>query len=152
MINASLVKELKDLISSYFDSQAVELIDLSFRYEGRNLILQILADKTQGKITLGECALLNRKLGSLLEEKNIINSDYILEVSSPGLDRCLKTDKDFLRCLDKEAVFFLSDLVNGKCQWQGLINRVDRDKVFIHNQGQILEIPLIKINKAKLVI
>jgi len=180
MIRESLAKELKDLIGSYFSDQQVELIDLSFRYEGNKLILTILADKPQGNslatdsqshrpagrglvtdsqshrpaggITLGECALLNKQLGLIFEEKNLIDCDYILEVSSPGLDRDLKTQKDFLRCLNKEAVFFLNDLINGKCQWQGLINKVDENSVFISVLGQVLEIPLNKINKAKLVI
>ncbi len=180
LVKEQIIREVKDLITAYFESQGVELIDLILRYEGNKLILTILADKPagdglatdkpqgnglasfgqshsqshrpEGGITLGECALLNRQLGAILEEKNIIDCDYILEVSSPGLDRNLKTQKDFLRCLNKEVMFFLSDLINGKCQWQGLINRVEENSVFINALGQVLEIPLIKINKAKLVI
>lgn len=152
MIKDQILQELKDLISAYFESQGVELIDLILRYKGKNLILKILVDSPQGGITLGECALLNRQLGLIFEEQNIIDRDYILEVSSPGLDRDLKTQKDFLRCLNKEVVFFLNDLINGKCQWQGLVGRVDETSVFIQSSKEALEIPLIKINKAKLVI
>jgi len=180
MIKESLAEELKNLIGNYFSNQQVELIDLSFRYEGSKLILTVLVDrpagsglasgsqsyrpagsglasgsqshKPAGGITLGECALLNRQLGAIFEEKNIIDGEYVLEVSSPGLDRDLKTQKDFLRCLNKEAVFFLNDLINGKCQWQGLVDRVDETSVFIQSSKETLEIPLIKINKAKLVI
>jgi len=54
--------------------------------------------------------------------------------------------------LNKQAVFFLNDLVSGKCEWQGLISRVSQTAVFIDRPGESLEIPLIKINKAKLVI
>jgi len=152
LVKEQIVREVKDLIAVYCDSQAIELIDLILRYEGKKTILTVLVDRPEGGITLGECALLNRQLGAILEEKNIIDRDYILEVSSPGLDRALKTQKDFLRCLNKEVVLYLNDLINGKCQWQGLINRVDEHSVFIDSLGQILEIPLIKINKAKLVI
>jgi ribosome maturation factor RimP len=163
---AALIKDLKELISLRLGQENLELVDLFFNQEGRKLILRILVDKPagnglastsqshkpEGGITLGQCALLNRQLGVLLEEKNIIAGDYILEVSSPGLDRRLSTQKDFLRCLNKEVVFFLNDLVNGKCQWQGLVSKVDERSVFIQNSGQILEIPLVKINKAQLVI
>ena len=114
--------------------------------------MRVLVDKFAGAITLGECALLNRRLGYILEEKNIIVGDYVLEVSSPGLDRPLKSSKDFLRVLNKEAVFFLNDLVNGKCQWQGVINQVGQATVFLKVADQLLEIPLVKINKAQLVI
>lgn len=147
-----MIKELNALISSWLSRQNLELVDLICRYEGGNLVISIVVDIPGGGITLGECALLNRQLGGLLEEKNIIAGNYVLEVSSPGLDRCLKTQKDFSRCLNKEAVFFLNDLVGGKCQWQGVISKVDEASVFIEHSGQVLEIPLIKINKARLVV
>ncbi|MDP2927789.1 MAG: ribosome maturation factor RimP [Candidatus Omnitrophota bacterium] len=152
MVKEVLIKELNELFSLCSGKENIELIDLICRYEGNNLILRVLVDKPEGGITLGECALLNRQLGDLLEEKNIIEGDYVLEVSSPGLDRPLKRQKDFLRSLNKEAVFFLNDLVNGKCQWQGVISKVDQATVSIQAPGEILEIPLIKINKAQLVI
>jgi ribosome maturation factor RimP len=152
MIKEGLIKELEELISLFLGRQVLELVDLAYNYEGRNFTLRILADKPGGGITLGECALLNRQLRVFLDEKNIIDGDYVLEVFSPGLDRPLTKQKDFLRCLNKEAVFFLNDLVNGKLQWQGLISKVDEHSVFIQNGGQILEVPLIKINKAQLVI
>ena len=180
MIKEGLIKELEELILQCLSKENLELVDLVCNYEGRGLTIRVLADKPAGNglastsaeahglpssrqsqaqshrpaggITLGQCALLNRQLAALLEEKNIIDGDYVLEVSSPGLDRRLKSQKDFLRCLNKEVVFFLNDLINGKCQWQGLVNRVDEANVFIQNSGQILEIPLIKINKAQLVI
>ena len=127
-------------------------MELICRPEANKLVLRVLADRFGGGITLGECALFNRKLSNLLEEKNLIDCDYFLEVCSPGLDSELRTQKDFLRCLDKEAVFFLNDLINGKIQWQGLISQVSQNSVIIINVEQSLEIPLIKINKAHLVI
>ncbi|MDD5107978.1 MAG: ribosome maturation factor RimP [Candidatus Omnitrophica bacterium] len=152
MIEDTLVKELHELISQCSARENIELVDLICRYEGNNLILRILVDRPTGGITLEDCALVNRQLSLLLEEKNIIDSNYILEVSSPGLDRCLKTEKDFLRCLNKEVVFFLNDLVKGKCQWQGLISKVGQDSVIIAQDTGEIEIPFKKINKAWLVI
>jgi ribosome maturation factor RimP len=166
LIGEVLIKELNVLFSSCLESKNLELVDLIYRFEGRRVVLTVLVDKPIGNglastgqshkpaggITLQECVLLCRQLRNLLEEKNMIDVDYVLEVSSPGLDRPLKRRKDFLRSLNKEAVFFLNDLVNGKCQWQGTICRVDEAVVFIQTAGQTLEIPLIKINKAQLVI
>lgn len=146
------MEELNVLFSGYLESQNLELIDLICRSEGKRRVLTVLADKPQGGITLQECAGLCRQLKNLLEEKNIIDVDYVLEVSSPGLDRPLKRQRDFLRSLNKEVVFFLNDLVNGKCQWQGVITKVDETTVFIQAPGESLEIPLIKINKAQLVL
>lgn len=152
MIKEELIRELNALFSSYLAEQNIDFVDLIYRHEGDKIILTVLVDRTEGGITLGECALINRRLIALLEEKNLIVANYVLEVSSPGLDRPLKTAKDFLRCLNKEAEFFLNDLVNGKCQWQGLISKVDENSVFIQSKGQSLEIGLDKINKARLVV
>jgi len=152
LTNETLVAQLKDLFAGCLNFKSLELIDLIYRMQGNRLMLTVLADKTAGNITLGECALLCRELKALLEEKNIIECDYFLEVASPGLDRPLKTKHDFQRCLNKEVVFFLNDLVNGKCQWQGLICNVDEAVVAIQAPGEFLEIPLTKINKAKLII
>lgn len=151
-MNEALINKLRDLISRCLNGANIELVDLTYSYIGRNLILRVLVSRTDGGITVGECALLNRKIGALLEEEKMIGSDYTLEVSSPGLDRPLKTQKDFSRCMNKEAVFFLNDLIDGKCQWQGKINKVSQDRVFVRTLENILEIPLEKINKAQLVI
>ncbi len=152
MVDREIIARLNKIISDFLAENSFELVEFMPRDEGRDLVLRLLVDKSEGEISMGECAQLNRQIGRLLDEKDIIASRYILEVSSPGLDRPLKTREDFMRCLNKQVVFFLNDLVNGKCQWQGLINRVGEQAVFIHQSGQVLEIPLTKINKAKLII
>jgi ribosome maturation factor RimP len=152
VVKEALIQELTDLISSYLSAQGLELIELINRPQGERVILTVLVDKPKGGIALQECVSVCHQLKILLEEKNIIEGDYVLEVSSPGLDRPLKKRSDFLRVLDKEAVFFLNDLVHGKCQWQGVVCKVDETNVFIQTPGGILEVPLTKINKAKLVV
>lgn len=152
MTKEAVIQKLTELISGCLRLSGFELIELIYRPDGRRLVLSVLADKPQGGITLQECALVCRQIKNLLEEKNVIDIDYVLEVSSPGLDRPLKRPSDFLRHLNKEAVFFLNDLVNGRLQWQGVILRVDEAGVSIQAAGQVVEIPLIKINKSQLVI
>ncbi|MDD5561102.1 MAG: ribosome maturation factor RimP [Candidatus Omnitrophica bacterium] len=147
-----LKNEIGALIRELIAAQGFVLVDLVFRQDGPGLLMSLLADRPQGGISLEECSLLNRLVRRSLDEKNILSGRYSLEVSSPGLDRPLKTKEDFIRCLNKEAVFFLNDLINGKCEWKGIVSRVDETAVFIGQAGGILEIPLIKINKAKLVI
>ena len=144
--------ELELLFEQKFQAQGFELVDVIYRKESEQLRLLILADRFGGGINLDECAQINRGLRQALDEKEIIESAYLLEVSSPGLDRCLATQKDFLRALNKKAVFYLSELLNGKCEWHGEINQVENGSVFIDSQGKILEIPLTKINKATLIV
>ncbi len=146
------INEFKNFLSNFFKTRNLDLIEVIHRYEGRDLFLRILVDKPEGGISLGECALLNRELGNMLDEKNLLEQRYILEVSSPGLDRPLKTEADFIRCLNKKVKFFLSEFINGKLEWDGLINKVSEGKVYASIGEVILEIPLDKINKAKQII
>jgi ribosome maturation factor RimP len=152
MDREKLISQLSPLVGDYLKSLNLVLVDISYRYEGRDLFLRILADRPEGGINLDECAMLNRNLGQLFDEKDIFPQGYILEVSSPGLDRPLKLKDDFLRFLNKGARFFLKEPVNGKLEWDGLINQVNQESVSIGTEGNLIEIPLSKINKAKLII
>jgi len=152
MDKESIKQELELLFEQKFIPQGFELVDVIYRQERARLFLCIFADRLGGGINLDECAQLSRQISQALDEKDIITSRYMLEVSSPGLDRLLKRQSDFLRSLNKEAVFFLNDLVNGKCQWQGIISKADEATVYLQVRGEILKIPLVKINKAQLVI
>jgi len=152
MDRRAIVRDLNGIIGDYLKIQGLDLIELICRYEGRDLFLRILTDRPQGGITLAECARLNKQISQILDEKDILQARYLLEVSSPGLDRPLKTKNDFLRCLNKTARFFLNEAVNGKIEWAGTIGKVDDDKVCINTETGVMEIPLAKITKAKQII
>lgn len=152
MYRQEITEELRDIIGEYLKFKGLDLVDLILRHEGRDLILRILADTPEGGITLDECARLNIEISNLLDEKDILQTRYILEVASPGLDRPLKTKSDFTRCIDRSARFFLNEPVNGKIEIEGLISKVENDSVYIQSDNETIEIPLTKINRAKQVI
>jgi len=145
----AFIEELKEIILPVLTEEGIELVELHFVKAGRKPILKLLVDKKQGGISLGECARLNEKIGSVLDARNIIESGYIMEVSSPGLDRPLETKSDFLRCINRKVKFFLSESVKGRLELDGIINKVEDDSVHIDIYGDIIEIPLVKITKAK---
>ncbi|MFA5436978.1 MAG: ribosome maturation factor RimP [Candidatus Omnitrophota bacterium] len=147
-----LTNELDLFLRDYFRSAGFILVEAVLRYEGGGLVLRILADKPEGGINMDECAILNRDIGRFLDEKDIIRDRYMLEVASPGLDRALRTKDDFSRFLNKKARFFLNNPINGKIEWDGLIARVEEESVFVNINGENVEVPFIKINKAKLII
>lgn len=152
MDRQEIIAQLQNIIDDYLKIQGLHLVDLIYRHEGRDLIVRILVDRPEGGITVGECSELNNRITSLLDEKDILQTRYILEVASPGLDRPLKTKNDFLRCTNKRVRFFLNEPINGKIELEGLISKVENDSVYIESKNEIIEIPLIKINKAKQVI
>ncbi|MFZ2937908.1 MAG: ribosome maturation factor RimP [Candidatus Omnitrophota bacterium] len=143
------INKLKKLIQDYLESRRLEFVDLIYHYEGRDLFLRILVDTPGDNICLDECARLNREISAILDGQEMLNQRYILEVSSPGIDRPITTKKDFLRCRNRKVKFFLKEMVNGKLEWDGIISKVEGDSVFADIKGEILEIPINKVNKVK---
>jgi ribosome maturation factor RimP len=149
MDRQALVDELKNIIGDYLKEKGLDLVDLTYRYEGRGLVLRILVDKPEGGISLDGCACLNNQLSIILDEKDILKERYILEVSSPGLDRPLKTKSDFLRCINRNVRFFLREPISDRLELEGIISDVRDDSVYIDIGKGVVEITLSKIAKAK---
>ena len=150
MDKTELESQVRSVIEDYLRGRGMELVDLICRHEGGDLFLRILADRLEGGINLGECASINREIGCMLDERDILRERYVLEVSSPGLDRPLGSKADFLRCLNKKAKFFLKEPVNGKLEWDGVIIKADDISVYADIGGDVLEISLASVTKAKL--
>ena len=146
-----IIKELKRIIENFFAPQGLDFVDVIYRYESGDIFLRILVDRPEGGITLGECAVLNRQLSAILNERDVLglSKRYILEVSSPGLDRPLKKKNDFLRCVNRKVKLFFNEPINGKLERDGVISQVDDVSVYVNVEGQAMPIPLSKINKAK---
>jgi ribosome maturation factor RimP len=151
MKSEQLAAELEKCIGDFLSAQGLELVELIFRPEGQGQVLRLLVDKPGG-ISLGECADLNRAIGDMLEERNAIDSHYILEVCSPGLDRPLRMKRDFERCRSNTVKCFLKEPINGKIEWDGVIIDVKDSLVVLQTKQGALELPIEKINKAKQII
>ena len=149
MENKELVPGLENMLKDFLSAQAVELVELSCRREGRNLVVRLLVEKPEGGITIGECVRVNRRIGDLLEEKDIIRGSYVLEVNSPGLDRPLKTKQDFSCCLGRQVKFFLIEPINGKIEMEGLISQVSQDWVEAQTAQGACRVAFTQIHLAK---
>lgn len=149
MDRTAIADELRRALTGYLEGNGLDLVEIICRYEGWGLFLRILVDWPEGGITIGDCSNLNKEISVMLDEKNILEQSYILEVSSPGLDRPLKTKKDFLHCKNKTVKIFLNEAINGKLEWDGAIDSVDEESLYIKTADKLLRIPLLKINKAK---
>lgn len=147
-----IIPSLQTLIKEFLNNQGFILVDLSLHFQAGKLTLRILTDHPRGGISLDECAYLNEKISKLLDEKDLIKQSYILEVSSPGADRPLKTEEDFRRCIDRKVVVYTKEPIKGKIENIGRIRDVKEGIVFLEIEEEILEIPYIKINKAKQII
>lgn len=90
------------LLEPLMEQNNFELVDVEYVREGSNWFLRAYIDK-EGGISVDDCELISRALSDLLDKKDFIPDSYILEVSSPGLGRQLKKDKDFARSIGEEV-------------------------------------------------
>ena len=96
MARHPLAERVKELVIPMIVSQQLELVDVEFKREGHINYLRIFIDKPGG-VTIEDCQNISRECEVLLDIENIIQTQYVLEVSSPGLDRPLKTKEDYQR-------------------------------------------------------
>lgn len=150
MDNQILTERLQQVITPALEDLQAELVELDLVRTSGQVIVRLLVDKSGAGINLDECALINRRLGDIIEEQGIIADRYVLEVSSPGIDRPLRSKRDFARNPGKLVKLFLREPVNGKIEWDGIIRNVSEIEVTVEIEGQLVVIPLSMINKGKL--
>lgn len=107
-----------------------ELVDVEFIKEAGNWYLRAYVDK-EGGIAVDDCEAVSRRLGVWLDEKDFIEESYILEVSSPGLGRPLKKEKDFIREMGKDVDIKLYKAKNKQKDFSGSLKAYDEATVTI---------------------
>ena len=118
------------LLQPLMEEHNFELVDVEYVKEGGNYYLRAYIDK-EGGITINDCELVSRALSDILDEKDFIPDAYILEVSSPGLGRQLKKDKDFKRSLGEEVEIKLYKPIEKKKELIGLLENFDADNLYV---------------------
>jgi ribosome maturation factor RimP len=119
--------------------------------------LQIMAEDENGRFTIDDCERLSKEISPILDVEDPIDREYHLEVSSPGIDRPLVRARDFATYVGHEARVELSDMLEGRKRFRGVIKAVGGDSVTIHlpdvprDQDPDHELPLANIAEAKLI-
>ena len=123
-------KEIETLIAPLVEQEGGEIVDLQWRREGHQWILRLFIDKPAG-ITLDDCALFSDRVGAFLDEKNAIEQSYVLEISSPGLDRVIRKDKDFERFAGKAVKVRLKIPDGGSRRFSGILKGLEEGTVAV---------------------
>ena len=117
------------------EAKGFELVDVEWVKEGANWYLRAYIDKENG-ITVDDCEEVSRALSDLLDEEDFISENYILEVSSPGLDRPLKKEKDFARSIGKDVEVKLFKAINKEKEFVGILKAYDEDTVTLEMEDE----------------
>ena len=125
----------EELVMPLIEQNNFELVDVEYVKEGSNWYLRVYIDKENG-INVDDCELISRALSDLLDEKDFIEEAYILEVSSPGLGRPLKKEKDFARSIGEEVDVKLYRMKNGRKDYTGFLKAYDKETITIEEDEE----------------
>lgn len=144
------IRKVTECVTPVLDEMGFELVDIEYLSQYGRWVLRIYADK-EGGITLDECARVSREVGNLLDVKDIIPNGYVLEVSSPGLNRPLKKEKDFERAIGKNVKIKMFAPINGRRRFAGYLKKVMQGTVYLEIDNDLFALSRKDIEKANLV-
>ncbi|MEF9958431.1 MAG: ribosome maturation factor RimP [Niameybacter sp.] len=149
-------KQIVDEVTTYLEPILAdfnyELVDVEFVKEGPSYYLRIYIDK-EGGVNIEDCRLTSRAIEAILDEKNTIEPAYMLEVSSPGLDRIIKKAEDFERFKEEVVDVKLYTPINKQKSLQGeLINKTEETLTICDEDGETIEIPMKNVVSVRLAI
>ena len=143
----SIVRNVSTLVRPLVDEAGFELVDMELAGRQGSYILRLLIEKPGG-VTINDCVAINRELSCLLDMEDPIPSRYTLEVSSPGLDRPFKTERDYQRAVGKWVKVVSGDGDGGSVTRVGLLEGIEDHTVKIVCGEEKYRIPVASIRKA----
>lgn len=141
---------LEDICKTAVENLGYDLVDLEFRKEGQRWVLRVFIDHLEG-IGLDDCEKVSRVLSSELDENDPISHKYILEVSSPGLDRPLKREKDFERFKGHQVKIKTYTPFEGKKTIKGSLVGLEDSNIVVVSEGEEKKIPRSQVSIVRLI-
>ena len=123
-------RKTEELLEPVVAEAGFELVDVEYVKEAGTWYLRAYIDKPGG-ITVDDCEVISRKFSDILDEKDYIEDSYIFEVSSPGLGRPLKKEKDFQRSLGEDVEIRTYRPIDGQKEFEGVLKAFDKNTVTI---------------------
>lgn len=154
-MNAEIIGEVTDLLEPILLEHELTLFDVEYVQEGSDMFLRVYIDK-DGGVDLSDCSNVSEQLSEKLDLNDPIKAPYMLEVSSPGAERPLKTKADFDRYVGENIYVTLYVHIDGEKEYEGILMSFTDDVAtieykFKHTKKQV-EIPFDKIAKARLAV
>ena len=152
MANAKsiLMEQIEQVAAPVLAEHNAELVDATFVHEHGQWVLRFFLDKPGG-ITLDDCATISDHIGRHLDATDVIRQSYVLEVSSPGLNRPLKKEADYKRFVGEKVDVTMYAPINGRRHFKGVLQSVESGNVVVQDDTkQSFALPLADVAKAKL--
>jgi len=142
---------IQALVEPIVAGQEAELVEMTCRAHGHQLFVRLLVDKVGG-ITIQQCSRINRLVSQALEEANLIEESYTVEVSSPGLDRPLISKRDFERTLGEDVRVEVRVEDGRFKEFEGMLLAVQPEAIVLKTASGNMTLPLVQIRVGKKVV
>jgi ribosome maturation factor RimP len=144
------LSRVEDVVSPVLTSHGLSLVDAEWHREGRRWVLRFFVDKPGG-VSVGDCQAVSREAGDVLDVSGLIEPSYDLEVSSPGLDRQLRKDREFAWAVGKEVRCWVRESVDGRTEFFGRLVAASATMLTLEEpEGRTQEVPRRLVTKARL--
>jgi ribosome maturation factor RimP len=155
MLSSQVIKTTEELLRPILEPKNLELVDVEYIKEGKNWFLRVYIDKPGG-VDITECGEVSEELSEKLDNTDPIKEAYFLEVSSPGVERPLKTQEDFKNNVNNNIFVKLYEPIEGEKEYEGILKSFDNDLLTIEYKEKTrkkqVELPYDKIAKARLAV
>ena len=148
-MDRDLIPSLWSMIEPVLEPEGIELVDIEFKLEGGRWVLRLYIDTPQG-VTLDDCELVSRQIGALLDIKDPIEHRYVLEVSSPGINRVLRKEEDFRLFAGSPVRIRTRRKLAGRRNFQGILKGMEDSAIILEVEGARVEIDPNNVEKANL--
>ena len=125
----------EELITPILERMHFELVDVEYVKEGGTWYLRAYIDK-EGGITVNDCEAVAREMNEILDREDFVEDSYVFEVSSPGLGRPLKKEKDYVRSMGKEIEIRTYRAINREKEFYGILSAYDENTVTIKTEDE----------------
>jgi ribosome maturation factor RimP len=148
-MDKQFISSLWAMIEPLLETDGIELVELEFKMEGGRWVLRLYVDSERG-INLDDCQYVSRQVGALLDIKDPIDRKYTLEVSSPGINRVLRKEKDFDRFAGSPVRIKTGSKIGGRRNFYGILKGIENSVVILEVEGDRVAINPADIEKARL--
>lgn len=143
------LEKIEVIVKPSVEEMGLNLVDVEYLQDGGYLYVRVYIERENGDITLEDCAKLSSKIDTPVDE--LIEHKFFLEVSSPGVERPLKKESDYIRFLGENIKVSLKHKVDDNKNWTGILEKYEGGIVYLNVGSKILEIPFNEIKKANIV-
>jgi ribosome maturation factor RimP len=144
------VQRLWEIVEPVVVSQGMELVELEFQREPRGWVLRLYIDRERG-VNLQDCTAVSREVNDLLDVKDPIRHPYHLEISSPGLDRPIRKQKDFEKYCGHRVRVTLSEPGARRRVVQGILASASSGVIRLETDDGAVDVPVSAVSRARLI-